>query len=191
MSARARRFFGCVLPLALAVFGCGAVAMLGYAGQVIVQTVRIRDDAMLPVLEPGWTVVVNNTAFWAQDPIRGNVISVGGPDGLVFRRLYGLPGETVEVKAGQVLIDGQPPKIVDKAHGQGPDYGPTLLGPDEFFVMAEDRDFADSRQFGPLQRHELYGVAMFYFPRGSRTLFTVDPTPTPARRMFPIPTRVP
>lgn len=186
MSARSRRFFGCCLPLTLAICGCGALLMLGYAGQVVLQLVRVSDRSMLPVLQPGWTVLVNNTAFWAQDPLRGSIVSVGSPEGLVFRRVFGVAGDTVEIRDGEVLLDGEPSRIYSRAHGDTDDYGPVTLGPDEYFVLAEDRDFDDSREWGPLARDEMYGVALFYFPRGSRSAFPVDPTPVPS----PVPTSI-
>ncbi len=179
MSARARRFFGCVLPVAVFVFGCGAMGMLGYAGQIIVQVVRVRDLTMAPVLMPGWTVLVNNTAFWAREPVRGSVVTVGSPNGISFRRVHGLPGETIEIREGKVFIDGEPTKVRDRSHGSGPDYGPVRLGTDEYFVLAEDRNADDSRVWGPARREQLYGVALFYFPEGSHSPYPVAPTPTP------------
>jgi signal peptidase I len=180
MSARARRFFGCVLPLTLALFGCGAVALLGYAGQIVFQLVRVDDRSMLPVLEPGWTVLVNNTAFWAQRPLRGSIVSLSGEEGIEFRRLFGVPGDTVEILGGEVYLNGEPSRVFNRAHGDASDFGPLELGRDEYFVLAEDRTYDDSREWGPVPGDDLYGVAMFYFPEGSRSPFPVDPTAVPS-----------
>lgn len=185
MSARARRFFGCVLPVALMLFGCGSVTLLAYAGQIVFQLVRVDDRAMMPVLEPGWTVVVNNTAFWAQSPLRGTIVSLAGEDGLVFRRLYGLAGDTIELRDGEVYLNGTKSRVFNRAHNKSEDFGPLELGPDEYFVLAEDRTYDDSREWGPLSRDELYGVAMFYFPQGSRSAYPVDPTAEPSPTLEP------
>ncbi len=182
MSPRARRFFGCYLPLLLLVGGCASLGLIVYGSQIAFQMVPVRDTAMMPVLEPGWRVLVNNTAFWARDPEPGSIVSLGGPAGQAFRRLYGMPGQTIEARRGVLYIEGEPSRIRDRAHGQLQDFGPLTLGPDEYFVLAEDRAAEDSRSWGPLVREQLYGTALFYMPRGSSALYPVDPTPTPQGR---------
>ncbi len=178
MSPRARRFFGCLLPLVLLAFGCASVALLAYGSQIAFQVLPVRDTAMAPVLEPGWRVLVNNTAFWARDPEPGSIVSLGAPTGQAFRRLVGLPGQTLQARGGTLYIDGQPSRIRDRAHGQLSDFGPLTLGRDEYFVLSEDRSAADSRSWGPIPRDRLYGAALLYLPRGSNAVYPVDPTPT-------------
>jgi signal peptidase I len=163
---------------------------LAYAGQIVFQLVRIDDQSMMPVLEPGWTVLVNNTAFWAADPLRGSIVSLEGDEGLAFRRLYGVPGDTIEIRAGEVYLNGEPSRVMSRAHGDSGEYPPTELGPGEYFVLAEDRSYADSRDWGPIGRDELFGTALLYFPRGSRSAFPVDPTSTPDTARAPADTAV-
>jgi len=170
VSRRAQRFFGCLLPLTLFVGGCLAFLMVGYAGQVLVQVERVEDAAMEPVLVRGWTVVINNTAFWPEEPWLGAVVSLGSPDGRVMRRIYALPGETVEVRGGEVLVDGRPPPVRDHPHGEGPEFGPLTLGPGEYFVLAEDRSAPDSRTWGPVARERLFGVPTFWYTDDDPTL---------------------
>lgn len=171
MSVRARRFFGCLLPLILGLFGCGALAMLTYAGQIFVQVETVADDAMAPFLRAGWTVVVDNTAYWAGAPGRGETVSLDRPNGRVFRRLVGLPGETVAIEDGRILVDGQ---VCDGGEiGGGPcfpgagaaaalaDMPPLTLAPDAYFVMAEDWSAEDSRAWGPVAREALFGIPVF------------------------------
>jgi signal peptidase I len=185
MSPRARRYFGCVLPLVLSVFGCCSLAMLAYAGQVVIQIVPVHDESMAPVLLPGWRVLVNNTAFWAREPELGSIINLGSPAGAAMRRLYALPGSTVQIRDGVITVNGERSRVLNRAHGDLSDYGPVTLGPDEYFLLAEDRNYPDSRTWGPIKRDQLFGVALLYFQEGGWSAYPVDPTPTPGPRLTP------
>ncbi len=183
MSPRARRFLGCALPLAFMVSACAVVLMVGYAGQVVINLDEVRDSAMRPVLAPGMTVLVNNTAFWYEEPYRPAIVTVGRPDGRVIRRIVGLPGETLALRGNEVLADGE---VVLRFSADPPfaDYGPVQLGPDEYFVMAQAPEFEDSRVWGPVKRDEIFGVATFFRTvetSGWQVVVTPVPSPTPRR----------
>ncbi len=171
MSANARRYFGCCLPLALAIFGCGALLLLTYAGQIFVQVQRVPDAAMAPILEPGAQVIIDNTAHWSVDPQRGSIVTIARPERHVFRRVVGLPGETIEIRAGQVTVDGTPcnreqplpggPCNPGRVDPSAPDLGPLTLGPNEYFVLSENWAVSDSRTWGPIQREDIFGTPSF------------------------------
>jgi signal peptidase I len=160
-----------VLPLSLCLFGCGALAMFAYAGQIFVQVETVADDAMAPYLRAGWMVVVDNTAYWAGVPGRGELVSLDRPDGRMFRRLLALPGETVEIRDGEILVDDQPcdgREIAGAAcwPGDGPagalaDLPPLRLPTDGYFVIAQDWNAEDSRVWGPIERAAVFGVPVF------------------------------
>lgn len=170
MSPLARRFFGCFLPLVLAVYGCGTLAMLGYASQVFVQMEDVADAAMAPLLPRRATVIVDNTTYWVGEPRRGSIVSVARPEGRLFRWLVGLPGETVEIHGGVVLVDGRPcdgtawpsreecyPGDVDPAVNL-----PSLaLAGDAYFVVSQNWAADDSRAWGPVPRADIYGEPIF------------------------------
>jgi signal peptidase I len=190
MSPRARRYFGCVLPVALIVFGCATVLLLGYAGQVLVQVERVPDDTMAPLLKPGWTVVVNNMGYWAADPDRGHIVTVSRPGGWAIRRVVALPGESVAVTDGQVYIDGRLRDPGYTPHGRGPDFGPFTVPADHVFLVADDRDAEDSRQWGAASRDDLFGLVVFQVGPDRRfdpVLVTATPTPAPATTTAPTP----
>jgi signal peptidase I len=127
------------------------------------------------------TVIINNTAFWGRDPERGAIVVMDSPTGRVYRRVVGLPGETVAMRDNWVVANGKRPGL-RITRGPGiPDWGPVQLGADQFFVLAQNPDAADSRTWGPITRDQLYGVATFYFTDQDRSWNVVDPTPTPVR----------
>jgi signal peptidase I len=157
--------------------------MLGYAGQVVITLDGVRDTAMAPVLMPDVTVLVNNTAFWYEEPYRPAIVSVGSPRGRVIRRIVGLPGETIAIQDNRVIADGDV-ALTYSIDPPFPDMPPLSLGPDEYFVLAEDSGHEDSRLWGPLRRRDIYGVATFYRSAqtsGWQVVVTPEPSPTPRR----------
>jgi signal peptidase I len=188
MSARSRRFFGCFLPLAFALAACGVFFMLGYAGQVVVNVGPVKDASMAPVIRPEMTVLTNNTAFWFEDPYRPAIVTVRGPAGQEFRRLVGLPGETVRLADNQVLVNDQPVMKLSTAT-RFPDYGPVTLGPGQYFVLAESPEFGDSRTWGPVSRDDVFGVALFFrtAATGGAWQPIITPEPRGLRRRTPTP----
>ena len=79
----------------------------------------------------------------------------------------GLPGETVEIKDGEILINGE--KIEEdykttKIDDPGIVEEPITLGGDEFFVLGDDRQNSeDSRMadIGNVKRTEIEGKVCF------------------------------
>lgn len=143
---------------------------------------------MLDTIQVNDRVMVNKLAYNWNDPQRGDIVvfhdpaepeidesipeavirsvleSVGirtrGRDDLI-KRVIGLEGETVSVENGEVHIDGQPisePYLADDVV-MG-DEGPVVVGPDQVFVMGDNRQFSfDSRSFGPAALDTLIGRA--------------------------------
>lgn len=177
VSPSARRYFGCVLPLLLCVFGCATSLLLGYASQAFVQYEAVRDDSMTPLLERGWQVVISNMSYWSVDPRRGQVVTVRLPDGWAMRRVVGVPGETVEVRDGRVWVDG---RERDPAAGAvaGVDEPAVRLGADEYFVLPDNRALATAPGRGVVARDAIIGQVVFKVAP-DRTFSEIVPLPTP------------
>ncbi len=70
---------------------------------------RENDLASRPVV-PGDGLLIAKTAFVVRRPRRWEVIAfrvAGGTDRIAIKRVVGLPGETVEIRDGDVYINGQ------------------------------------------------------------------------------------
>ena len=83
------------------------------------------------------------------------------------KRVVGLPGETIEIADGVVLIDGEPlsEPYLDPAHCRfRRSMPPRTLGADEYFVMGDNRNgSSDSRDYrlGTVDTRYVIGKAAF------------------------------
>ena len=87
----------------------------------------------------------------------------------LIKRVIGLPGDTVELREGAVLINGVPldePYVNGAQTFCGNYCQPLTLGPDEYFLMGDNRaNSLDSRSFGPIPASQLVGrVVLRYWP---------------------------
>jgi signal peptidase I len=117
--------------------------------------------------------VVNQSLFdktWCvRTPSRGDVVIFEyprDPSRDFIKRVIGLPGETVEVIAGQVYVNGQ---LMPEPFGPNPgsyNAAPLTVGPDEVYVMGDNRNnSSDSHLWGPLRLENIIGKALIsYWP---------------------------
>ena len=102
-------------------------------------------------------------------PRRGDVIVFRypkDPSRDFVKRVIGLPGETVEIHRGAVRIDGE---VLDEPYLEERDLsslGPTLVPPESYFVMGDNRDgSSDSRHWGTVPLENIVGkVLVRYWP---------------------------
>jgi signal peptidase I len=99
-------------------------------------------------------------AFWSPE----------NPDVRLVKRVIGLPGETIEVRHRDVYINGS--KLVEPyavhtdpvEFDRRDNFGPVTLGPDQFFMMGDNRDNSnDSRFWGPAPRQNFIGRPLFIY----------------------------
>jgi signal peptidase I len=117
----------------------------------------------IPFTDLGWQKV---WCLWG--PQRGDVIVFHAPDQDkdYIKRVIGLPGETVLVAKGQVLINGQVLEEPYETRRITRDEGPITLGTNEVFVMGDNRpNSRDSRTWGALSVDAIVGKALLsYWP---------------------------
>ena len=142
----------------------------------ITQGFRVSGDCMRPHLATGERVLAYKLAYALQGPRRGDIVIFQypkDPQQTFVKRVIGLPGDTVSIKAGRVYVDGASlpePYRVYEAHG---DMAPQLVPHESYFVMGDNRDVSDdSRYWGDLPRYDIIGraVACYWPPRHCQVL---------------------
>lgn len=88
------------------------------------------------------------------------------PDQYFIKRVIGLPGESVEIRRGKVLISNEENPdgfVLDESAYLGPetltsDMPKFRLGENEYFVLGDNRLYSyDSRSIGPISKKEIIG----------------------------------
>lgn len=135
----------------------------------VVQRADVYGNSMEPVLTEGDVVLVDKLA-----PRLGRLDRF---DMVVFRyryrenryyikRIIALPGETVQISNGKILINGEvleEPYGIERIEKAKRAEGPVVLGEDEYFVLGDNRNHSsDSRDsdIGNLARDEIIGRVM-------------------------------
>ncbi len=135
----------------------------------VAQAFQVEQYSMEPTLLPHDRVLVNKFLYRFRSPQRGDVIVLRYPlnqQRNYIKRIIGLPGERLELKEGNLYINGRiirEPYLHEAPQGN---YGPFTIPADFVFVMGDNRNNSeDSRSFGPLKKDLIVGQALFiYWP---------------------------
>ncbi len=129
----------------------------------------VSGSSMLPNFQNHNYLIVDRLSYITGAPKRGDVIVLLYPKDtsqFFIKRIIGLPGDTVELENGYVVIknsqwpQGQrlaEPYLPDQSETFGsPD--PVVLGSGEYFVLGDNRTASsDSRVWGILPRNDIVG----------------------------------
>jgi signal peptidase I len=138
---------GVVLPLTLLRTDRGVGP--GAAGDH--EVVFIEPSAsMEPTIQAGDEVAVDTDAYRDSPPARGDIIAFRLPEGgdvVFFKRVIGLPGDTVAQHDGVAVVNGrdlvEPYAIPDDTN-----LGPWVVDPGHLFVMGDDRPNSNDSRYG-------------------------------------------
>ena len=85
-----------------------------------------------------------------------------------IKRVVGLPGDVVEIRSGQVLVNGAPlaEPYVPEEYRDHVSVGQVKVPADHYYVLGDHRSSSnDSRTWGALPGEAIYGKAVFaYWP---------------------------
>ena len=156
------REIGITILIAMAIFALLRVTVQGY---------RVQYSCMLPNIEDGEWIMVNKASYFFPDPKRGEVTVFKPHEELhsrypFIKRIIGLPGETVEVKHGQVFINGI--ALEEEYTREPPRYTvpPKKIPENEYFVLGDNRNNSNDSHIGwTVHRESITGKAWFvYWP---------------------------
>ena len=164
----------------------GAVAV--FLAFVLVFSIGMRTsvigDSMEPALHNGQEILMNRILYRISTPKRGDVV-VFLPNGnqnthFYVKRVVGLPGETVQLREGNVYIDGvvlDEDELFDKIADPGIAQNEVLLEGDEFFVLGDNRNSSeDSRSgnIGAVKKDDIIGKAWFHLAAEGDTMGMIE-----------------
>jgi len=134
----------------------------------------VKGQSMEPNFENGDYLIIDELSYRIGEPQRGDVVVFKYPNDIsqrYIKRIIGLPGETVEVKDGKVIIINNKgewvldesvylPGINTSGNTQ------TILKVGEYFVLGDNRaSSSDSRRWGILPEKDIIGkVAVRAWP---------------------------
>ena len=161
---RLRRLFWAFVCICLPFFLTWSVA------EFVGQRTEVEGMSMSPTLKDKENLILDKISYHFRDPERYEIV-VFPPkykeNTYYIKRVIGLPGETVQIRDGDVYIDGMR-LAEDGAYGKIKDPGlaaePFLLGEEEYFVLGDNRnDSIDSREpeVGAVRREDILGRAFF------------------------------
>lgn len=144
----------------------------------LIQPFYVQGESMIPNFHESEYLIIDEISYRFEQPNRGDIIVFHPPlrpNEYYIKRVIGLPGESVMLRNGQVVI-------YNKQHPEGvvldessylpagtltrattsvmPEETPLQLGADQYFVLGDNRgNSQDSRAFGPLQADHIVGRA--------------------------------
>jgi signal peptidase I len=139
----------------------------------VYQPVKVEGTSMMPGLVDSERIFINKFVY------RLGMAGVQRGDTVVFlfpqdprrsyiKRVIGAPGDTIEIREGQVWLNGselREPYVPDEYRDPS-NMAPIRIPPGHYFVMGDHRSASnDSRTWGPLPVQAIYGKAVFvYWP---------------------------
>ena len=137
------------------------------------QPVKVEGTSMMPSLQNDERIFINKFVyrFGISDIGRGDTVVFlypGDPSKSYIKRVIGVPGDTVEIQDGTVVVNGQTlsePYVAEDYRDRIP-MPRKIVPPDQYFVLGDHRSSSnDSRSWGWVPRQYIYGKAVFvYWP---------------------------
>ena len=140
-----------------------------WLAQSVVQGFRVTGPSMTPTLLDGHFLFVNKLGYFLEDPGRGDIIVFWPPyesEDRLIKRIIGVPGDEVEVREGEVFVNGV---VLDEPYiSAPPSYsGEWTVPAENYFVLGDNRNSSyDGHNWTSfLPRDNIIGkAAVIYWP---------------------------
>ena len=135
------------------------------------QPFLVKGQSMEPSFHDNDYLIIDEISYRFRESKRGEVIVFKfpqNPSQRFIKRIIGLPGETVEIENGKVMIiKDNKAQILDESgylssFFETPGNLKITLNENEYFVLGDNRRVsADSRSWGPVSRKNIIGRVFF------------------------------
>jgi signal peptidase I len=159
-----------LLPLAL--FGGWDQSALALRASGL-QHFSIPSAAMEPTVRVGSHVMVDRWHYHSRAPQHGDIVVYVNGEGIyLLKRIIALGGETIEIRNGEVSVNGtllNEPYVIHSGYAPPGmnNFGPLRVPAGKIFVMGDNRDVSlDSRspEVGPVDVAHLRGLVIYTLP---------------------------
>ena len=124
---------------------------------VMFQSVTMQESSMEPTISVGDRFFMNRAGYKIRDPQRGDIIvfkNNGSDDAaLHIRRVVGIPGDTVQIIDGRVVVNGGTLKEkgdFPQISNPGLAATPVTLESGEYFVLGDNRNNSEDSRYGDI-----------------------------------------
>ena len=154
-----RAFWELLHDLAVAVLFC--FFLVTFVGQAF----RVQGTSMLPLLEDGERILVNKLVYRFRPIARGDVVVFyypRDPSVSFIKRVVGLPGDVVELRLGQLFVNGRrvEESYLSPRFRDDETYPPAEVKKGYYYVLGDHRNSSnDSRSWGEVPEKYIYGRA--------------------------------
>lgn len=157
-----------------------AVIISVFLNAFVMQVTEVRGRSMEPTLYASDRVIVSKLDYRVGTPMQGDIIVFDPPvdSSIPFvKRVIAVAGDTVDLRDGRVLVNGQPvvvPESVGASLPQSPRITyPFTVPPDTVWTMGDNRSASsDSRSYGPDEVKKIIGkVVLRFWPLGRLRFF--------------------
>ena len=154
-----RAFWELLHDLAVAVLFC--FFLVTFVGQAF----RVQGTSMLPLLEDGERILVNKLVYRFRAMTRGEVVVFyypRDPSVSFIKRVVGLPGDVVELRLGQLIVNGRRVEetYLSPVSATTRRYPAVEMKKGYYYVLGDHRNSSnDSRSWGEVPEKYIYGRA--------------------------------
>lgn len=135
------------------------------------QPVKVEGTSMQPELLDQERIFVNKFVYHFEGIQRGDIVVFWypkDPSKSFIKRVVGVPGDVIQIKDGQVYVNGQllQERYVPTGYQDLDSYAPIRVKEGFYYVLGDHRNASnDSRSWGLVPRKYIYGKAVFrYWP---------------------------
>jgi signal peptidase I len=161
------------LPV-MAVWARDLLVSLAISAFIIIflyQPVKVEGTSMMPGLEDQERIFVNKFVYRWEPIERGDIVVFRYPRDTTksyIKRVIGLAGDRIRIENGQVYVNGRAldEDYVPSDYADARSYPEIVVPKNSYFVLGDHRIMSqDSRDFGAVRDHLIYGKAVFgYWP---------------------------